>query len=68
MSGAGDWVVRGNPTAEELAAVVVAVLAAAARRPGEECAGDGPAATWEDRWGEPASLLRRPLPPGTPPG
>ncbi|MCI2238264.1 hypothetical protein MO973_27930 [Paenibacillus sp. TRM 82003] len=63
MSGAGDWVVRGNPTEEELAAVVVAVLAAVARR-----APGGPAPTWEDRWGAPASLLRRPLPPGTPPG
>ncbi|WP_432488212.1 acyl-CoA carboxylase epsilon subunit [Kineococcus sp. SYSU DK018] len=61
MSAPGDWVVTGNPTEEELAALVVAVLVVAAR--GADAA-PGPVATWEDRWGEPASLLRRPLPQG----
>jgi hypothetical protein len=51
-------ILRGSPTAEELAALAAVVVAA-----GE--AGDPPAAApVRGRWNDPAHTLRRPLHPG----
>lgn len=49
-------VVRGNPTPEELAALIAVVTAAAAAGTGAES--DDP----HSPWGAPAGLHRRPLP------
>ncbi|MDH2428362.1 acyl-CoA carboxylase epsilon subunit [Sphaerisporangium sp. TRM90804] len=50
-------VVRGNPTAEELAALI-AVLAARAAEPADTPAPASPAA-----WSDSGLIVRRPLPP-----
>ena len=50
-------VVRGAPTAEELAALVAVVSARAA-------SGDGPGASRRTAWNDPARLVRAPVSPG----
>lgn len=51
-------VVRGEPTAEELAALTVVLAAAASAGP------DDPAPATPDRWSDPATRFRTPLHPG----
>jgi hypothetical protein len=50
-------VVRGNPTPEELAALVTVLSVATA-------AGQRPPPAERSRWADPAARLRRPLQPG----
>lgn len=52
-------VVRGEPTPDQLAALVAVVSARAARRTASEADADPPT-----RWGAPASALRHPITPG----
>jgi hypothetical protein len=57
VSGATSITVTGNPTPEELAAVVAVLAARPAGAPEEEAA---PVSRWNDR----AAALRTPLHPG----
>ena len=63
--GGDAWVVTGNPTDVELAAVVAAVAAVVQvlHRRAAQAPSAAPRASWVDGWGAPGSLLRRPLPP-----